>query len=283
MRPATIANWAKRLGLRKDPAYRSAVQAANASKRRLTVEQRDHMRRLAQGRKVSAETIAKALRTKRERGTILRGPAHPGWKGGRPWERFRDPRYLAWRNAVLERDGYRCRRCGRQCKKHERGLAAHHLKAYATHTAERFDVSNGVTLCRECHMSEHGKSLPPPALVACACGCGTLIPSIDRYGRPRRFVNHHGSSSPRGGRRWAPVVQIPCACGCGALIASHDRQGRPRSYVRGHAKRGPMSDAERTKLSRERRGKPMAPGHGAKVREGQLRSTKRIGRPPKSR
>jgi hypothetical protein len=34
-------------------------------------------------------------------------------------------------------------------------------------------------------------------LVACACGCGALISSHDAYGRPRRFVNHHGKRGTR--------------------------------------------------------------------------------------
>ena len=116
----TILRWARLLGLRKDPEYRRAVQRANASKRRLTLEQRARLAQLAYGRKVSPDAIAKALATKRRNGTILRGARHPNWKGGRPWERFRDPAYIRWRSGVLARDEYRCRNCGRQCRKHEK-------------------------------------------------------------------------------------------------------------------------------------------------------------------
>src|SRR5438552_9614425 len=76
-------------------------------------------------------------------------------EGGRPWERFAQPAYLVWRRAVLERDAYRCQRCGRQCKKHERGLAAHHMKDWGTYPEFRLDLANGITLCRACHMAEH--------------------------------------------------------------------------------------------------------------------------------
>lgn len=195
----TILKWARRLGLRKTPEYRRQVQAATAGRRRLTAAQRAVLSQRARGRPMPAETIAKAMRTKRERGTILRGPAHPFWKGGRPWERFKDPAYVAWRNAVLERDGYRCQSCGRICKKHECGLAAHHIAPYATTPELRFALSNGMTLCRDCHMSLHRRAPRPPSVVPCACGCGELLSSIDRYGRPRRFVNHHarrGRSTP---------------------------------------------------------------------------------------
>jgi len=193
----TILKWARRLGVRKDPAYRRTVQAANASRRRLTDEQKERLRLSAIGRKMSPETKAKIIETKRRRGTILRGARHPFWKGGRPWERFKDPRYVAWRNAVLERDNYVCQHCGRRCAKHERGLAAHHIMAYATNPLWRYDLSNGMTLCRACHMDLHGRALGPVARVLCACGCGTEIDAVDRYGRPRRFVNHHAGRQPR--------------------------------------------------------------------------------------
>jgi hypothetical protein len=191
----TIHKWARRLGLRKDPEYRREVQRSNASKRKLTPEQRQHMSEIARGRKMAPEAIAKALATKRRRGTILRGARHPFWKGGRPWERFRDPAYVRWRNAVLARDGYRCRRCGRQCRKHEKGLAAHHIRPYASEPSLRLDLDNGLTLCRPCHMSLHGRAPRPVAHIACACGCGTEIPERDVYGRPRRYVNHHARRS----------------------------------------------------------------------------------------
>jgi hypothetical protein len=189
----TILKWARRLGLRKDTDYRRGVQAANARQRRLSAEQRARLSSRARGRRMTPEAIAKAMRTKRERGSILRGAAHPSWKGGRPWVRFNDPEYLRWRRSVLERDAYRCQRCGRECRKRERGLAAHHIKAYAAYPALRLDVANGMTLCRECHMSLHGRPVKERELLACACGCGTPIEPVDRYGRPRRFVNHHAA------------------------------------------------------------------------------------------
>lgn len=155
----TIARWARSRGLRKSALYVSAVSRAARAK---------------------------------ANPNLPRGAAHWKWKGGRAWERFKDPRYVAWRNAVLQRDGYRCQSCFRQCKRHELGLAAHHIVAWADDEALRYEVENGVTLCRSCHMELHGLGTRPIPLVLCACGCGTPIPCRDAYGRPRRYVNRHG-------------------------------------------------------------------------------------------
>src|SRR5215211_3929971 len=170
----TIRHWASQLGLEKDRQYLS-----------------DYARSKALGRSLSQETRAKIIQTKRQKGTLPKGESHYKWKGGRPWERFKNPEYLAWRRAVLERDGYVCQQCGRQCKKYERGLAAHHIKPYAEFPELRYEIANGLTLCRQCHMQLHGKPLAPLQQVPCACGCGTMIDPFDPYGRPRRYVNHH--------------------------------------------------------------------------------------------
>ncbi|MDQ2830289.1 MAG: HNH endonuclease [Chloroflexota bacterium] len=107
------------------------------------------------------------------------------------WERYKDPRYAAWRDAVLTRDDNTCQDCGQHGHPDEKGFAAHHLKPYATYPALRLDVSNGVTLCRVCHMARHGIVVEPKRQVPCACGCGTLIWNKSREGQPRRYVNGH--------------------------------------------------------------------------------------------
>jgi hypothetical protein len=61
-------------------------------------------------------------------------------------------RALEWSRAVYERDGYSCTECG--CLRGGK-LNAHHLKSWAEHPELRFDVANGVTLCRECHAKKH--------------------------------------------------------------------------------------------------------------------------------
>lgn len=65
------------------------------------------------------------------------------------WRNTRDYRY--WRVAVIRRDGS-CKCCGSIESRH-----AHHIK-HATYFKDlRFDVSNGITLCADCHSLLHNK------------------------------------------------------------------------------------------------------------------------------
>lgn len=59
--------------------------------------------------------------------------------------------YRLWREAVFQRDNYTCRDCN--CKGGD--LHAHHVKTYAEHPELRYEVSNGETLCVECHRKRH--------------------------------------------------------------------------------------------------------------------------------
>jgi hypothetical protein len=60
------------------------------------------------------------------------------------------PAYAAWRKAVYERDGYRCRECGAKGR-----LNAHHVEPWTGHPELRFDADNGLTLCEDCHATKH--------------------------------------------------------------------------------------------------------------------------------
>ena len=76
---------------------------------------------------------------------------HWNWRGGTTPENLRirqSLEYKIWRKAVFERDGYACVLCG--CGK-SGSLNADHIQPFAFYPELRFELSNGRTLCFECH------------------------------------------------------------------------------------------------------------------------------------
>lgn len=69
---------------------------------------------------------------------------------------YQDPAYKLFRSMVRKRDGYRCRMPGCGVKTR---LQVHHIKPWSANAALRYDPSNGITLCKNCHKkitgSEH--------------------------------------------------------------------------------------------------------------------------------
>ena len=61
------------------------------------------------------------------------------------------PENNRWRKAVYERDNYTCK----ACSKAGGHLVAHHIVPYSTNKQLRFDVDNGITLCKTCHKEFH--------------------------------------------------------------------------------------------------------------------------------
>ena len=72
-----------------------------------------------------------------------------------PWERTARDReckeYANWRLNVFKRDNFTCVNCGKVGGE----LNAHHIKEYSKYPKLRYKVSNGVTLCVECHRNLH--------------------------------------------------------------------------------------------------------------------------------
>lgn len=107
--------------------------------------------------------------------------------------------YKNWLKKVFERDGYICQNCGKGGY-----LEAHHILGFKEHAQSRFDVSNGITLCRKCHFKAHGKrlinskKLPKTLLhdnpmITCGCGCGEQLKKYDSKCRERKFKVGHST------------------------------------------------------------------------------------------
>ena len=73
------------------------------------------------------------------------GDGHVLWTGGQH-ERM-NPQAVKWRKAVIKRDRRHCRICH-----FTDSLEVHHILPFGTHPDQRWDVSNGLTLCHVCHV-----------------------------------------------------------------------------------------------------------------------------------
>jgi hypothetical protein len=142
------------------------------------------------GARKSKTYLSKLAKERRTSTVFPKGEKHYNWKGGKPWKRFADPRYISWRNLVLERDNFICQDCDENFATRGRWLHAHHLKSYKEYPNLRLELSNGVTLCKWCHMKRHKKELIREKIM-CACGCGAIIDKYDVHNRERRYVNRH--------------------------------------------------------------------------------------------
>ncbi len=79
------------------------------------------------------------------------GERHPNWKGGVTPERIiarNNGKYNKWRNEVYKKDWYTCQCCGKS-KNIEK--QAHHFYNFSDNEELRYDVNNGITLCKDCH------------------------------------------------------------------------------------------------------------------------------------
>lgn len=57
-----------------------------------------------------------------------------------------------WRESIFKRDNYKCQLQYVGCsKKNSNKLEANHIKLFSTHPKLRFEISNGITLCKDCH------------------------------------------------------------------------------------------------------------------------------------
>ena len=108
--------------------------------RKHTEESKKKIGEVQKGRKQSPETIEK------------RRQKHLGQR--RKETRHASRKYWEWRDAVKEKDNWKCQHCGCEEKKK---LHAHHIIAWNVDESKRFDIENGMTLCKHCHAKEETK------------------------------------------------------------------------------------------------------------------------------
>lgn len=86
----------------------------------------------------------------------MKGARNPAWKGGvTPKNNIirRSSKMKEWRTAIFERDNYTCQECSiRSSKGVVAFLHADHIQPFAYFPELRFELSNGRTLCYQCHL-----------------------------------------------------------------------------------------------------------------------------------
>lgn len=96
-----------------------------------------------------------------------KGDKHPRYKGNKQARQDASRyEYKKWHKDVLKKCDYTCRNCGKRGVR----LEAHHVKPWASNPELRFDASNGIALCEDCHLSIHGRNRKPITKICVHCG-----------------------------------------------------------------------------------------------------------------
>lgn len=141
-------NKGKKLSEELKAKIRNGSKGKNLGKKQ-TKEHKDNIRKALTGRKLSS--VHKQNISKSNKGKFTpKGKDHHWWKGGITKENMlirNSSAYNNWRVAVFIKDNY----CCVVCENPGGYLHADHIKPFADYPELRLDVSNGRTLCRECH------------------------------------------------------------------------------------------------------------------------------------
>ena len=81
---------------------------------------------------------------------------HYNWKGGitdKIQVIRNSKKHQKWSMLVYKKYLFKCQKCNIHCMKGN--IIAHHIKPFKEYEELRFDVNNGVTLCRSCHINLH--------------------------------------------------------------------------------------------------------------------------------
>jgi len=146
--------YREKLGLLKEQEY---IQGHN-SRTEKTKNQIRKLGILAKGRISPMKGRNHSVASIKSMSKNRSGEKNWAWKGGITpiHTKIRNNKQgREWRLMVLGRDNFTCKHCG------IRGIHfhVHHIKEFAKYPELRFQVSNGITLCRECHNKIHFKPI----------------------------------------------------------------------------------------------------------------------------
>jgi hypothetical protein len=101
-------------------------------------------------RNVSSKGENNSMFGRRGQNSPIYGEKNGRWKGGVKSENEKirqSVEYKEWRNAIFARDNYTCQCCGEKSG----DIEAHHIDNFSDNVDKRFDIDNGITLCKKCH------------------------------------------------------------------------------------------------------------------------------------
>lgn len=170
------ARYGKSAGLKKSEALKLPrpskqqlrdfwTQELREAQERMKALHADPERRASWGVAIKKRSASDAWRAAKH---FQKGEAHPNYNGHKTEREAEKSRYALkkWRVAVYARDNYTCRDCGQRGGR----LNAHHVKSWAKHPELRHEVSNGETLCYDCHNKRHGLTRRTPVRKCQVCG-----------------------------------------------------------------------------------------------------------------
>lgn len=132
-----------------------------------------------------------------------KGKDHPAYKGNnrKTDEAIHKQRYkyVTWRKSVYTRDDFTCQKCGAT-----KNLHAHHIKPWAKYPKFRYNVDNGLTVCRNCHGKIHGTTFHPRTQKC--LNCQKKFP-VQR--NSRKFCSLQCSGKYRKGKRKVEKIKCP--------------------------------------------------------------------------
>ena len=105
------------------------------------------------GKYPSEETRLKMSKVRKGK---QKGENNPAWKGGvTPLNNLirKTEEYKKWAISIYKKNRYICQKCGIKCE--SKNIIAHHIKSFTYFPKLRFDINNGITLCRSCHIKYH--------------------------------------------------------------------------------------------------------------------------------
>lgn len=92
--------------------------------------------------------------TKKKIGEAEKGEKHWNWKGGITSINIKIRNSLKskeWKNNIFTRDNWTCQKCGKRGIE----LRAHHIFNFSEYPKLKFEINNGITLCKKCHVDFH--------------------------------------------------------------------------------------------------------------------------------